>query len=125
MRKNVISVLCDRRNEKIIEQTTKYALNEIKKEADSDLLELIKTVEGNLNGISVEIKQLILIYLINQEGQVQTSILRNSSEEFKEHLLFGLNKLCTAFAEKRIAPKKVIRGTRKLNKYVCKSIAHQ
>lgn len=126
MSKNVIGVLCDKRNKKVINQTAKYALSVIKKEVDNDLFELIETVERNVTDLPVEVKQLIIIYLINQQGQVQASILRKSSQEFKESLLFGLKHLCTAFDEKRIAsPKKVIRGARKLNKYVCKKIAQK
>lgn len=124
MSKTVIGILCDKKNERIIDQTTRYALDTIKKEVDPDLLRLVEIVEKNLSVISVEIKQLILIYLINREGQVQDSILRKSSQEFKENLLFGLRKLCTAFDEKKIVPKKVIKGTRKLNRCVCKLVAH-
>lgn len=106
----------------MIDQVTRYALDEIKKEVESDLVGPIEMVERNLSIIPIQVKQLILFYLINQEGQVQDSILSRSSEEFRESILFGLNKLCTAYSEKKISPERVIRGTRKLNKMVCQTI---
>ena len=122
MRKSAIGVLCNKRNKDIIKNVTEYALDEIKKEVEPDISKLIGKIELNIDIIPLEIKQLILIYLINQNGCVQNSILSKSSPEFKENFLFGLNKLCTAYSVKRLPTKGAIEGARKLDEYVRKKI---